>query len=249
MIQKKLQLKKWRNSLVDLLLPPQCHICGHSLASHDEQALCSTCFNEVKYIGKNICSLCGLPISGDITSNHLCQDCLVSGRPYRFARSITFYEQPVNVLLHRLKYHFDGTVFDPLLRIARGFDFSLFYDCDIILPVPLYVDRLKKRGMNQALLLARLFFPEQKNRINHSLFIRSRDTISQTTLDSDQRKANLKNAFLVKDTDIIDKKSICLVDDVFTTGTTVNECSKTLIRSGAREVRVLTMARVRKKGV
>jgi ComF family protein len=132
-----------------------------------------------------------------------------------------------------------------LLKIARSFDFSPFKCCEIFVPVPLYSRRLKKRGLNQALVLARLFFPERADCILPQVLLRIRPTRSQTELDAAGRKHNLKSAFSVKDPDIIKNKKICLVDDIYTTGTTVRECAATLKRAGAADVMVLTFARVR----
>jgi ComF family protein len=131
-----------------------------------------------------------------------------------------------------------------LLRIAQSYDFSPFDLCDIILPVPLHMKRLKKRGMNQALSLCRLFFPGRREDIYTDVLVRERPTISQTSLDIWGRKKNLKNAFSLKRTDIIVNKVVCLVDDVYTTGATAEECTKSILRAGGAEVRVLTLARV-----
>ena len=115
---------------------------------------------------------------------------------------------------------------------------------DLIVPVPLHIKRLKKRGFNQALLLARIFFPEHHHLINFSVLQRKRNTSPQTGMDGKERRRNMKNAFVVVDERSVLGKAVLLIDDVFTTGTTVNECARVLKRSGAKEVKVLTLARV-----
>ena len=112
-----------------------------------------------------------------------------------------------------------------------------------IVPVPLHVDKLRSRGFNQSLLLAKALFPEEKKKIGHYL-CRSRATIPQTGLNGDERRKNVVGAFAVPEPQKIEGKKICLVDDVFTTGTTVNECAKTLKKAGAAEVEVATLAMV-----
>lgn len=112
------------------------------------------------------------------------------------------------------------------------------------MPVPLHVTRLRERGFNQAHLLARAFFPQQTNRIEATLLERTKKTEPQTRMSGAERRKNLKNAFRVNKPAMVFGKTVVLVDDVFTTGTTVNECARTLLRGGAKEVQVLTLARV-----
>lgn len=114
---------------------------------------------------------------------------------------------------------------------------------DFIVPVPLHEKRLRKRGFNQASLLALSFFPKEKDKIKNTMLFRKRKTIPQTGLDGSSRRKNIKNAFWVKDPEKIKGKNIILIDDVFTTGTTVNECARVLVKSGAKRVDVLTLAR------
>jgi len=128
-------------------------------------------------------------------------------------------------------------------RIAGKVDQNLFATSDLIIPVPLHKKRLRQRGLNQSLILARLFFPGDRDKIDYTLLLRAEDTIPQTSLDGEKRRKNLRGAFKVPEPARIKNKSICLVDDVLTTGTTVSECSRTLIRAGAREVKVLTFTR------
>ena len=117
-------------------------------------------------------------------------------------------------------------------------------DVDRIVPVPLFPGRLKKRGLNQSLLLARIFFPEAGEALLVDTLIRMRDTPPQTTLDGVARRKNLHAAFAVNHPEAVCGRRIFLVDDVLTTGTTVTECGKALLAAGATEIRVVTVARV-----
>ncbi len=114
----------------------------------------------------------------------------------------------------------------------------------MILPVPLHLERLRWRGYNQALLLADLFFHEQKEKINPFLLTRVKNTPPQTGLKGLERRRNVQGAFAVSHPAQVASKKILLVDDVLTTGTTLNECAKTLIAMGAEDVQALTLARV-----
>jgi ComF family protein len=113
---------------------------------------------------------------------------------------------------------------------------------DLILPVPLHRERLRQRGFNQALILARTFFPHLQARIETTALVRTRRTVAQTGLSGAARRKNIKGAFKAVEAKVVGRK-ILLIDDVFTTGTTVNECARILCKAGAREVQVLTLAR------
>ncbi|MBM9605041.1 ComF family protein [Desulfopila inferna] len=240
----KRQLKKWIKALVELLFPPRCYCCGARAISISE-GLCCECLAGVLYIVAPICRICGGNFITSQPENHICECCLRHRPPYSMARGIIYYEEPVRSLLHNLKYSYDTAAADPLLKIARSFDFSAFDSCEIFLPVPLHRQRLKRRGFNQALFLAKLLFPGRNDCIFPQILRKRHHTRSQTELDAIGRKQNLRSAFSVEHSEIIINKKICLVDDVYTTGTTVSECAATLMRAGASEVRVLTFARVR----
>ena len=240
----KKQLKKLRRDIEELLFPPRCAVCK-SFEGVAAEALCESCLADVSYMGSPQCTVCGREFSSRRIVDHVCEQCLRQAPPFALARSITFYEEPVRSLLHNLKYRFDTSSTTPLFKIAQSFDFSPFENCDVILPVPLYINKLKQRGMNQALILARLFFADRKGKINVGILRRIRPTISQTELDARGRKNNLRAAFLVQGCEIIQNKVVCLIDDVYTTGGTVTECARAIKMAGAAEVRVLTMARVR----
>jgi ComF family protein len=128
------------------------------------------------------------------------------------------------------------------LRESLGREFQAA--ADAIVPVPLFSSRLKKRGLNQSQLLARIFFPQAGDALLVDALVRIRNTPPQTTLDGAARRKNLKGAFAVRDPMAIRGRRIFLVDDVLTTGTTVTECGKALLAAGAREVWVVTVARV-----
>jgi ComF family protein len=117
---------------------------------------------------------------------------------------------------------------------------------DLVLPVPLHIKRLRRRGFNQASLLAVSFFPEEKKKIKNTILFRKRETVPQTGLNGSLRRKNIKNAFFVEAPEQVKGKNIVLIDDVFTTGTTVNECAKVLVKAGAKQVDVLTLARAEK---
>jgi len=228
---------------LDLLLPPRCLLCGRFL--HGEcRALCSDCLKAIKYIRLPVCRCCGAEVSGEANRRQLCGSCLRRPPPFKRAMAVIHYNQPVSQLLHRLKYSGDTTVLPGLAKIIETVQMPEIPQSAIIIPVPLYRERLRKRGLNQAVLLCRIFFPTRIKDIRTDLLRRVRDTPPQTSLDGVARRKNLHSAFIVPENNLLRGRSVCLVDDVFTTGTTVAECSKTLLDKGAEEIQVLTFARV-----
>ena len=154
------------------------------------------------------------------------------------------YDQPARVLLHRLKYAGDTTVLPGLARIIEEAPISEVPGSGFIIPVPLHRRKLQERGLNQSLLLSRLLFPSRLQDIRADLLKRVRDTPAQTSLGGEARRKNLRSAFQVAGSGELVGRSVCLVDDVLTTGATVYECSRILLSMGATEVHVFTLARV-----
>jgi ComF family protein len=232
----------WQQSFLDLFFPPVCASCLKPVFG--PASLCDACAMEIQYLRSPLCISCGTEFTSDRGGDHVCGVCLQNPPPFTLARGIALYAPPVSILLHKLKYGTDRTVLSALSQVAVGFDFMDFISCDLIIPVPLYLKRLRERGLNQSLILARILFPMKTNAICPEILVRTRDTVPQTSLNGKERRRNLRGAFAVKRKEDVIGKGVCLVDDVFTTGTTVCECAGTLLRAGAKEVKVLTMARV-----
>jgi ComF family protein len=127
-------------------------------------------------------------------------------------------------------------------------DFSFpdidFTDYSLMMPVPLHIKRLRERGFNQSLILARAIGEKQQVPVTFSALKRHKFTLTQAGSNKKERKQNIKGAFEISNKKEIAGKNIILVDDVYTTGATANECAKTLIKAGAQKVSVLTLARV-----
>jgi len=162
------------------------------------------------------------------------------------ARALLLYEQRSRDLVQAVKYQHHSFLLQPLISNSPNDGPGELVDPDLIIPVPLHQSRLRARGYNQALLICRTVFANRKNLIDPFILVRTRKTRSQTGMSGVERRRNLKGAFAVKKRERIAGKKIILVDDVFTTGTTVNECARTLYRSGVARVDVFTLARVGK---
>ena len=233
-------------SLLDLLFPPCCHICARRLVVPGKTSICRDCFGRLAFTKSPLCSRCGcqFEFSAGIR-DHYCAACLKKMPAFDTARSLLRYDGPVPGLLHRLKYRADSSVLGPIREII-AYNAKIWEQerCDLIIPVPLHADRLRRRGLNQSQLLARLAFPDYQKKIAINLLVRVKNTHPQTGLSGIERRRNLRDAFQITSPDRLEGKSVWLVDDVFTTGTTVSECSKKLKKSGAHEVHVWTLARV-----
>jgi ComF family protein len=236
-------------SLVDLVLPDTCRVCGAQVVdSLRQQGICQGCIGEVKYRMFNGCRKCGIAFVGHVDSDHLCGNCLRSPPAYERAIVICEFEDPVRMLLHRLKYQADTCVLPALAAIINRAEWDASAKFDWIIPVPLHPSRLRSRGFNQSILLARLLFSSTRDTINPFLLQRVRKTVPQTGLNGAARRKNLHGAFAVQCPELLKGRKVCLVDDVLTTGTTVCECSTVLLREGVSSVEVVTVAGVRAKG-
>lgn len=232
-------------TLLDLLLPSFCLACERPLAPAPELLFCPDCLARLHVIKSPLCPCCGRVYLAAAGGDHHCGPCLAAPKHFSRARALFLYEEPLKEVVHRFKYQGKTACLPSFARFARNLPHLAGMEgVDWIVPVPLHPSRLRERGFNQALLLARAFF-NKDHRVASDLLIRSRPTAPQTGFSGAARRTNLKNAFAVVKPQRLAGKKILLIDDVFTTGTTVNECARVLKKSGAAEVMVLTLARVR----
>ncbi|BCS55147.1 amidophosphoribosyltransferase [Geobacter sp. SVR] len=190
------------------------------------------------------CSICGIPFHG-FGDDHPCSDCLTHAPGFDAARSALLYEGGGRELIHAFKYHYRTHLRRPLalLAVEQLSEFVALQTPDLIVPVPLHVRRLRSRGFNQAVLLAEPLAREWGLPLKRRLMRRVRWTRPQIELDAGERRANVRGAFAVDNPSQVTGKRILLVDDVFTTGSTVDECARVLKKAGACHVTVITMAR------
>ncbi len=230
------------NSLVDLALPLRCVKCGNILG--DKEGLCPSCWPHVPFITKPFCACCGLPFEFDIDDDALCGPCSYERPLYTTARSVFAYTEGSRDLVLKFK-HMDALSSVPLFArwMVRSIEEKEEALC---LPVPLHWTRLFMRTYNQAALLAREISRLKEWPYIPSALVRKRRTPSQGYLSKKDRVKNVEKAFDVpqRQKHQIAGKTIILVDDVFTTGATLNACSKVLLKAGAQSVHALTLGRV-----
>lgn len=232
-------------SFWQLLYPPRCGYCGQPMAADADSKVCASCFRQVEFIGSPLCLSCGAGLSPHVGfDDRYCGSCLKTTPVFDTARSLVLYRGPVRTLLHQLKFASDtraAAVLGSLIDGAPAADRKRVYD--VIVPVPLFRSRLQKRGLNQALVLTRVIFPDATEKIEPTMLIRVKNTIAQTQLSGAERRKNLRGAFQLNPRSDPAGRKICLVDDIFTTGATATECARILKRNDAAVVDVLTYAR------
>ena len=216
------------------------------------QWVCADCIAGWKPVTSPMCKMCGLPFKSRQGGDHLCGECIKTPKYFQSARSAAFYTPLTMDLIHRFKYNRKIQLAKPLGEVlAKTFlKFWEIDDIDVVVPVPLHFKRFRQRGFNQAYLLAKAFLSQIKNtqhascvKIEKELLYRTSPTVSQTGLKRKSRLKNIKNAFCAMKPAVVNAQRILLIDDIYTTGATVNECAKTLHNNGASRIDVLTIAR------
>jgi ComF family protein len=230
--------------LLDAILPPLCLACREIVATPG--ALCPECWRGLSFIASPHCARCGVPFADDRGSQTHCIDCLTRPPRFRRARAAIVYDNRSRRLVLPFK-HGDRTDMAPACAawMARA-GAELVAEADLVAPVPLHWRRLFTRRYNQAALLARTVAREAETMMAPDLLRRTSWTASQAGLRAKERRRNVRHAFDVHPRwrAIVRDRTVLLVDDVLTTGATVDACVSELLRAGARHVDVLTLARV-----
>ncbi|CAH2030463.1 ComF family protein [Trichlorobacter ammonificans] len=230
-------------ALLDLLLPPRCHICRTQCSGADPLHICDDCTAQLPFITEPFCSVCGVPFSATGDS-HPCGRCLTDPPPFQAARAVFTHTGSCRDLLHAFKYAGQAHLRRPLGLLAARTLVSFAGHCraDLLLPVPLHRARLRSRGFNQALLLAELLSRHWQIPLQRQALLRTRPTVPQMELDRNARLHNLNDAFAVASPALVADRRIILVDDVTTTGSTLRECALVLKRAGAAAVFAVTIS-------
>jgi competence protein ComFC len=219
------------SALADLFYPERCVGCERRASD----VLCRTCFDALPRVGSPICGRCGLPTA---FATFVCEECKNVDFGFQSARAPLKYDGVGKQVVHALKYRgykrVVGRLAAPLM--LQGVGEGHF---DAVVPVPLHSSRLRKRGFNQAELLARGVAEKMKATVSDTLEV-VRSTRDQVELSAAQRRANVAGAYTA--TKPLRGK-ILLIDDVFTTGATMSACAGTLVRAGAEEVHALSLCR------
>lgn len=230
-------------SLLDLAFPRSCAGC-HGRTGDEFLYLCWNCLTAIKLVEPPHCLICGDPAPGALPNVYVCSACRKQKPFFDCARSAALYNGLIKEMILDFKYRgglWLGPDLGQLMFACLRTHFRV-PNIDCITYVPLHRTREKQRTYNQSFLLAKEIADRLATRVDDYL-ARAQATASQTHLTASEREANVKNKFAVKGRRDLEGQRILLVDDVMTTGATVNECARVLKKAGAREVLVLTVAR------
>jgi ComF family protein len=247
-------------SLFAVLFPSDCRICGEPLVRISRLPVCQDCLEKIRPAQGKVCSVCGERVLSsyavaDDEGALLCPLCRRVEPPFAKAVAYGSYEAGLRELIHLLKYSGVRPAANVLGRMLAEAMAALDHDFGqqeavAVIPVPLYKAKRGQRGFNQAEMIARAALKcspmRDRLRLEADVLQRRRDTKSQIGLTSHQRRENMRGAFAVTRAQEITGREVLLVDDVYTTGTTVSECARVLRRAGASRVWVATVARTLK---
>ena len=244
-------MKALLRALADVIFPSTCLSCSAVLREDGTKPFCPSCTDKISLIAPPLCPVCGKPYGTPEGTDHVCGDCLTDKPPFDLARSAGRYDGPLLEAISRLKYQ-ARTAAGVLLgrwMAARSWPGFCPTDYDWMLPVPLHPKRLRQRGFNQAVLLGRTVAGTFAIPFDTTVLQRRVHSSPQVGLGRNERKANARGAFAVNTPGRIEGKNIVVVDDVYTTGSTVRECARVLKKAGAASVAVLTLARAVDDGI
>jgi len=244
-------LSGWGQISLDFVFPAECQYCRAFAGDDRIGVFCRACWESITLVPEPVCPCCGQPFRSSVVLRHapefLCGHCRRMPPFFDQARGIAVYEGVMRAAVHHLKFHQKASLALPLARfmLAHLPPSVAFSDYHAVLPVPLHPSRQRQRGYNQTALLARPLAGSFKLPLLCGNLIRIRPTPEQALITTGRqaRQDNVRNAFRVRDLLAIRNKRLILVDDVVTTGATVNECARVLKAAGAASVLVLALSR------
>lgn len=240
----------WLQTALDFVFPAECTYCHKFIGDNRIALFCQSCWGKIAFVIGPVCPRCGQPYLSKATlqktPHFTCGTCRTTKIFFDRAVTTTYYEDVVKEAIHQFKFNHKTGLGKPLaqLMIAHFSEELASSQYHAILPVPLHKMRQRHRGYNQSAILAKYISQHGQIPLMINNLIRIRDTDSQALLKGQKaRQANVKNAFRVTYPPSLREKHVILVDDVLTTGATVNECSKTLKEAGVKSILVLTLSR------
>lgn len=219
-----------------------CILCGEAIEKTQSYSLCTSCREKIKFIDNNTCQKCGKPLDETYLPSQ-CPDCIKTNHYYTKGFSCVEYDEHIKGIVHKLKYkngrylayHMAEMMIDKLQK--QGLE-----DIDLIVPTPLHKRRKRERGFNQAYLLAKYIGKGMDWNVDRKNLIKIEETQSQNQLSRDERKNNLKDVFYAVSKDVFKDKKILIIDDVYTTGSTMDACSKEILKAKPRDIFVISFA-------
>ncbi len=220
---------------LDLFFPPRCDGCHRTGVW-----LCDDCLSQVPRLTPPFCERCG----DKVESGKLCARCRTSPLHIESIRSVVYFEGVLRHAMHQLKYRGRTVLAESLGGLMADYWTQHPIPIDVVVPVPLHATRLRERGYNQAGLLAREMARQAGLTLDERTLVRHRSTVSQVDLNAEQRRENVHAAFTCSGPALAGMR-VLVIDDVCTTGSTLDACAVALKEGGATSVHALTLARAR----
>ena len=224
------------SNILNSIYPSECPVCGKAADIFIHSPVCSACWSQIRRYTGPSCGICALPFISEYAQ--LCGGCMKKSPPYARVIAYGLYEGVLKEAISRFKFYGLRRLSRPLGGLLPNLPIP---EADAIVPVPLTAKGLRQRGFNQSLLLARVVSKKTGIPLNIDTLLKIKETPPQVGLSASERHKNLAGAFTAKGA--IKGSRILLVDDVVTTGATAAACSKALLKAGAQEINVLTIAR------
>ncbi|MDP2981666.1 MAG: ComF family protein [Candidatus Omnitrophota bacterium] len=231
-------------AIINLFYPALCKVCSKKINEFNHN-ICGDCAKKIKERLPPFCMKCGRQLKGDPELIATCQGCKKDTPHFDRAWSACRYDDPLKGLIHDFKYKKITSLSTDFTALIINFmkKYNVGGGCQIILSIPMHPNRLFRREINHSDILAQGLGKCLGISYSGNTLKKTKDTLLQSKLKREARIKNLHSSFSLKNNSIVRNKNILLVDDLFTTGSTVNECSRLLKNSGARYVEVITLAR------
>lgn len=235
------------NNLIKWIYPPFCATCSEVILNSNLTYVCENCLKDIYFNSPPYCRICG---AHNPNTQELCRECknkIKNEIKIWFDKNFScfLYKKTVKKILHLIKYRnkiklalYLGNYFLDIIR-----ENEITKNIDYIIPVPIYKTKLKKRGFNQSEVFSKIVAKNLNIKMLNNILHRYKPTIPQSELSKKARLKNIKGVFKIENNDILRNKNILLIDDIYTTGATVNECSKLLKNSSVATIKVATVAK------
>jgi ComF family protein len=236
---------KFFNTLIGFLFPGRCRACGALIRDASNPYICPACWSALRFPEGKLCPRCGAELGGREGESQVCDPCEAGENLFDKGLWVCGYNEAMRSAIHTLKYERKSRMarFLSDLMVSSIGEFMEEAKAEVLLPVPIHRKKLREREFNQASLLAKGIGKVYNIPVVEGCLVRDRETPPQSQLDREGRRSNVRGAFKVADAKKVSGKSVMLVDDIYTTGATANECCRVLIEAGVRSVYVLTLAR------
>ena len=221
-----------------------CSNCSEPVS--EPHTLCHSCWNQITFIIEKACKTCGRPLYHQYQSHIYCSNfCATRKWLIKEVRAATIYSDLGARLIHQFKYQDKTQNLKILTKLLLQAKIYIQNDIDLIVPVPMHPDKLKMRGYNQSALLAKSFAKAIGKEWHGSILTKHLNTDKQIALSRQMRAYNIQNSFSVQNEykNDIRNKNILIVDDVITTGSTIHECAKALIKAKVKNISIISVAR------